>query len=250
MSLNRDFIGKEFPEITHTVTEKEIHEYSWAIGARNLTYYNYNGALSSNAPRGMAPPSFPVIYELPILEDIWSMPDLHGGEEQAKKNILMLVHGDQTMTFYNPVRPGDTLKFKIGITDIENKRSGQLLRFKVTSINQNGKKVVDSDWGLFIRGTGSGEKINNVVKRSEPNIEEQRELVFRKVIRVDNDITYRYSKASNDLNPIHTDENAAKKAGLGGVIVHGLCTMLFIFSPLPVPLMNRPQSESTTFLPF
>ena len=225
MSLNRDFIGKEFPEVTHTVTEKEIHEYSWAIGARNLTYYNYNGALSSNAPNGMAPPSFPVIYELPMLEEIWSMPELHGGVEEAEKNILMLVHGEQSMTFHNPVRPGDSLKFKIIICDIANKGIGELLEFKVTSKNQNGKKVVDSDWGLFIRGSGNVDKRNSGVKRSEPKIEEQRQLVFRKVIRVDDDITHRYSKASNDLNPIHTDENAAKKAGLGGVIVHGLCTM-------------------------
>ncbi len=50
-------------------------------------------------------------------------------------------------------------------------------------------------------------------------------IAFRKVIRVPADITYKYSKASNDMNPIHIDDNVAKDAGLRGIIVHGLCTM-------------------------
>ena len=45
------------------------------------------------------------------------------------------------------------------------------------------------------------------------------------MIKVPVDITYRYSKASNDYNPIHLDDEVAKKAGLGGIVVHGLCTM-------------------------
>jgi acyl dehydratase len=45
--------------------------------------------------------------------------------------------------------------------------------------------------------------------------------------RIDTDQTYRYAQASGDYNPIHTDENVAKMAGLPGIIVHGLCTMAF-----------------------
>ncbi|MGH7902256.1 MAG: FAS1-like dehydratase domain-containing protein, partial [Thermodesulfobacteriota bacterium] len=97
MGLNRDYIGREYDPIIHTVTEEEIKEYAWAIGARNLTYFNYNGSISPVGPKGMAPPSYAVVYELPILERLWSDPNLHGGEEEAKKNVLMLVHGEQQM---------------------------------------------------------------------------------------------------------------------------------------------------------
>lgn len=38
----------------------------------------------------------------------------------------------------------------------------------------------------------------------------------------------RYSGASGDFNPIHTDPEAAKAAGLGGVIAHGLLSMAFL----------------------
>lgn len=38
-------------------------------------------------------------------------------------------------------------------------------------------------------------------------------------------LTKRYAEASGDLNPIHTDEEFAKKVGLPGVILHGLYSM-------------------------
>ena len=229
MGLNREFVGKEFDPIEHIVSTEEVMEYAWAIGARNLTYFNYNGAFvhPHHNPTGMAPPSYAVTYELPILEELWSHPELHGGEEEAKKNVLMLVHGDQKMKFYKPIRPGDKLHFRTKIISIEDKGSGELLRINVLTTNGNSEKVVESDWGLFIRGTGSGQKPNKATNgNGKPKqVPEPPPIAFRKVIRVPDDITYRYSKASNDMNPIHIDENVAKDAGLSGIIVHGLCTM-------------------------
>lgn len=232
MGLNKDFIGREFEPLEHVVSTEDIIDYAWAIGARNLSYFNYNGAFAYNHESvvGMAPPSYAVTYELPILEELWSDPDLHGGPDQAKQNVLMLVHGDQKMRFYKPIRPGDKLTYRTKIAAIEDKGSGELLRINVLTTNGNGEKVVESDWGLFIRGIGSGQKpeksSSNGSNGSKPKApEEPPELAFRDVIRMPEDITYRYSKASNDMNPIHIDPEVAKEAGLSGIIVHGLCTM-------------------------
>lgn len=38
----------------------------------------------------------------------------------------------------------------------------------------------------------------------------------------------KYSGASGDFNPIHTDPDAAKAAGLGGTIAHGMLIMGFV----------------------
>ena len=42
----------------------------------------------------------------------------------------------------------------------------------------------------------------------------------------------RYAEASGDLNPIHTDPEAARAAGLPGIILHGTCTLAFAVSAL------------------
>jgi acyl dehydratase len=38
----------------------------------------------------------------------------------------------------------------------------------------------------------------------------------------------RYSDASGDYNPIHLDEQAARRVGLDGVIAHGMLSMAFL----------------------
>ena len=41
----------------------------------------------------------------------------------------------------------------------------------------------------------------------------------------DSGLTKRYAEASGDMNPIHIDEDFAKKVGLPGCILHGLWSM-------------------------
>ena len=224
MGLNRDFIGREFGPRVHVIAEGEVRAYALAIGASNLRYFGNDGANSSEPSISMAPPGFSVTYELPLIYELLSDTDLHGSEEQRKKNMLMLVHGGQHMEFYQPIKPGDEIGCRATITDIEDKGSGEVIKIKVLSTNEDGNKVVESDWGLFIRGIGSGQRPGKragaVKKVPDPG-----QIAFRKEISVPQDITYRYSKASNDMNPIHLDNEVAKKAGLSGIVVHGLCTM-------------------------
>lgn len=218
MGLNRDYIGLEFPPTVHEVTEEAVKQYARAYGSSNVLYYNGT----------MAPPIYAVVYELPMLERIWCDEGLHGGIEQMKRNVLMLVHGEQQMRFYKPIRPGDKITARAKVESIEDKGSGELIVLNVTSSDQSGEKVVESDWGIFIRGSGSGsgeQKKRAEVKKPQPQVTGESQPVFRKIMRVDKDITYRYAEASGDRNPIHVDEKVAKAAGLNGIIVHGLCIM-------------------------
>ena len=218
MGLNRDFIGREYGPEVHVVDKYKVMAYASAIGAQNSSYIN------SNEHSDIAPPSFSVTYELPLIYKLLSDPELHGGEDQAKRNMLMLVHGDQHMKFYKPLVPGDKITCRARITDIEDKGTGEIIKINMLSTYGHGTKMVESDWGLFIRGAGSGQRPVN--KKPGPNkIHQTAQAAFTKLIKVPIDITYRYSKASNDYNPIHLDNEVAKKAGLDGIVVHGLCTM-------------------------
>jgi len=46
---------------------------------------------------------------------------------------------------------------------------------------------------------------------------------------VDKYCPFYYAGASGDFNPIHIDDEFAKKVGLPGVILQGLCTMAFVY---------------------
>lgn len=41
--------------------------------------------------------------------------------------------------------------------------------------------------------------------------------------------SHQYAGASGDFNPIHLDNDFAKKVGLPGLILHGLCTMAYVY---------------------
>jgi len=190
-----------------------------AIGSPYLNYFD-----DDSGANNITPPSFPVTYELPLIYKLLSDADLHGSKEQVKNNMLMLVHGDQYMQFHNPIRPGDKITCRAQITDIEDKGSGEIIKINMLSTYGDGTKMVESDWGLFIRGIGSGQRPPKK-KKELKEVFKPSTIAFSRVIRMPQDITYRYSKASNDMNPIHLNEEVAKKAGLQGIVVHGLCTM-------------------------
>ncbi|WP_177244547.1 MaoC/PaaZ C-terminal domain-containing protein [Streptomyces sp. yr375] len=44
-------------------------------------------------------------------------------------------------------------------------------------------------------------------------------------VQVPDDLPGRYAQASGDHNPIHTDGSAARRAGLPGVVLHGMATL-------------------------
>lgn len=227
MGLNREYLGFESSPLTYVATPESIRKYAWAIGARNLIYYTNNGTIPGIHVDGMAPPTFSVAHEVIIAEKMWAHEGLNGSAEQAAHNVLMLVHGDHDMKFYKPIRPGDTVTCRAKVKSIEDKGSGEILVINVTSTDDKGDKVVESDWGLFIRGIGSGKKPEEKreVKKDPQPAPEIPTPIFRRVLRVPPDVTYRYAEASNDKNPIHIDEYVAKAAGLKGIIVHGLCTL-------------------------
>lgn len=51
---------------------------------------------------------------------------------------------------------------------------------------------------------------------------------FQEVARVSRDQLRAYAEASGDPNPIHLDDDIARKMGLPGVIAHGMLTAAFI----------------------
>ena len=223
MALNRQFVNKNYGPYCHLVTNEEVLAYASAIGVKEYT--------------GFVPHLLSAIFELPLIYEILKDPDLHGSQEQVKNNMLMLVHGDQSIKFFKPISAGDKMIFNATISEIEARGSGEVIKISVLSGDTDGNKVVESDWGLFIRGIGIG-KVTQKSTNREKVVKESGHVLFHKTFKIPTDITKRYSEAANDMNPIHLDDDMAKSAGLPGIVVHGMCTMAMTVQSIVESFLN------------
>lgn len=211
MRLNRDLVGKEYPSQDYGVTTEAIARYARAYNEDNPWF------LDGNRLEGLvAPPMFGVVMGwLPIMI-VMTDTDLN-------VDLLRLLHAEQDMSFYRPVAPGDIITSTAKILAIEENLTGEAIVVEVISKTQEDEPVQRMLFTAFIRGKSRRERRLGNTRETVPS----GEPLLRVSQTIDDDQTYRYAQASGDHNPIHTDENVAKMAGLPGIIVHGLCTMAF-----------------------
>jgi acyl dehydratase len=212
MPLNKACVGRTYPTITTAVTLDAIQEYALAYNDDNPAFFD-----ASRAGGIVAPPMFGVVV---IWEEVMKAvmdPDVHA-------DLLRLVHGEQDMEFFEPIRPGDAIGASAKIISIETKATGETMTVELNAANQKNHPVQKTLFSVFIRGGRNREAGAAEPRVAEP---ERGAPLFTVAQTIDSDQTYRYAEASGDRNPIHVDENIAKMAGLPGIIVHGLCTMAF-----------------------
>jgi acyl dehydratase len=211
MNMNRDLIGKQYPPQDYGVTVEAILRYARAYNEDNPWFFDMD-----RPGRIIAPPMFGVVIGwLPI---IMVMTDSELGVD-----LLHLLHREQDMYFYRSVIPGDIVTNVAKILSIEEKTTGESIVVEVNSTTQQGDLVQRMLFTAFIRGRGKRERRVSDAAEESPS----GRPLLQVSQTIDTDQTYRYAQASGDHNPIHTDENVAKMAGLPGIIVHGLCTMAF-----------------------
>jgi len=211
MPLNKDCAGKCYPPITMEVGREAIEKYARAYNDDNPAFFD------GKRPGGIvAPPLFGVVVTWPSLVQVVGDPEL-------QVDLLRLLHGEQEMDFFDPIRPGDKITSNAKILSIETKPTGETLTIELDASDQNREPKVRVIFSAFIRAGGSRKSGDN-----EQDTKSERGAALVTVSRrIDEDQTFRYAAASGDHNPIHVDETVARMAGLRGIIVHGLCTMAF-----------------------
>jgi acyl dehydratase len=142
-------------------------------------------------------------------------------DSDLELDLVRLVHGEQDMRYYQPIKSFSLLNVRGQLHDIVEKDSGTLVTTRIYAY-EDGRLAAEAYSGLFIRGRGKK-------KEGEAKVPEapaaRGELVLNASFKVADDQAKRYSAISLDTNPIHLDESAARAAGLPGCILHGLCTM-------------------------
>jgi acyl dehydratase len=202
MGLNADLVGKSYGESTYEVTADAIENYARATNDTNERYLGGDVVAS---------PVFPVV---PVFQSYMAA----AMDPELQADVMRLVHGAEEHVLYAPIKAGDKLTISSELESVETKDSGETFTVKGTIRNQEDTVVAEVRGTMFIRGKGGGAK-------TPAGEEPERNVVYEEATKVDDDQTHRYAEASGDHNPIHTDENVAKMAGLPGIINHGMCTM-------------------------
>jgi acyl dehydratase len=139
----------------------------------------------------------------------------------------MILHGEQDFHFHAPIEPGMKLQTRAKAIGLRPRSSG--VTVSVLGETRSGNDLLVSQYMTsFVRGASGPDAIGEEAPGhgfDESLREREPDALVEQTF--DADQTYRYSEASGDPMPIHLDEEFAKKMGLPGIIIHGLCTMAF-----------------------
>ena len=217
MAMNRNLIGRTYAPATYEVKEEAMIKY--ALATNETTPRLLDTACEGGL---IAPPVFPVVYHARLLGKPIGDPELNIEFKRA-------LHGEQDMTFHQPVRAGDVITTTPSIEDIRDKGTGETIAIRLRSENQSGDLVEETLFTLFVRGSTKNTKSERAAPKKpaagSPHTGDPAAIISQ---QLDADQTFRYSEASGDKVKIHLDPDVAKKAGFPGIIGHGLCTLAFM----------------------
>ncbi|MDP9227183.1 MAG: MaoC family dehydratase N-terminal domain-containing protein [Actinomycetota bacterium] len=206
MPLNAQLAGKDYGHTTYAVTAQAIEKYARATNDLNERYIG-SGSI-------VAPPVFPVV---PAFSSFVAA----GQDPELGADMLRLVHAAEEHVLYGSIRPGEELTVTSTLESVDRSDAGDSFTVKAIETDRSGQVIAEVRGTMFIRGSGSRAALRGAAAE-EPAPDD---IVYEETTAVDDDQPLRYAEASGDHNPIHLDEAVARKAGLRGTILHGMCTM-------------------------
>jgi len=199
-------IGKTYDSGIFVVSGADALAYARATDDANPRYVG---------EAAVAPPMFHVRPFIPLMMQMARDPEL-------AIDMLRLVHGEHSMRFSGLLRDGDALRVGGELVDVAEKSSGTIFTFALHG-EVGSERVLDGTTAYFVRA----DKPRGGAKKPRPAVEPPPPADWSTPQVVTEDQALRYAAASGDDNPIHTDPEVARKAGLPGCILHGLCALAF-----------------------
>jgi acyl dehydratase len=147
MSINRDFVGRTFPQSEpYEVSRVKIREFAIAIGDHNPVYTDVEAAKALGYPDVIAPPTFAIVVSFTMGPAVVFAPGL--GVDYSR-----VVHGEQSFAYSRPIRAGDVLVGVPRIVDIRDAGRNELMTWEAVISTVEGEHVVTAVNTLVSRGT-------------------------------------------------------------------------------------------------
>ena len=207
MALNLDSIGKKIGPVTRDYDWKDVILYALGVGAGfDDLDYCYETRLK-------VIPSFSIgaVFNFLAQVGLSSNADLAG-----------ILHGEQDITFHNPIPPEGRLSTEGAIKHIYDKGAdkGSLVVAEAETYHSNGRKLFTNIFTLFCRKDGGfggpdGPKEPVEFPDRAPDFE------VKEIPSPDQPLLYRLS---GDIFALHVDPEFARASGFEKPIMHGLCT--------------------------
>lgn len=217
VKINDFGLGRWSDEEWFEVTRERIAEYAAAT----------NDPIPAHRAGDVAPPVFAMV---PVLQTMLRT----GSDAMSADLITRVLHFEQDIHFHRPIRPGDTLVSRGKVIGYEGLRKGTRAQkgtratILLESRAEDGELVNEQYVTTLMLGFNAGDPVGEHSPDHAFHAGLRDDAPAARIVQhVDVDQTFRYAAASGDSMPIHVDDEAAKDAGLPGIIVHGLCMMAF-----------------------
>jgi acyl dehydratase len=139
------------------------------------------------------------------------------------------LHGEHDIVFHRPIVPGMVLTVEARLVGVRATPGGTTLIVHGTTRTGDGLLVNEQYLVSITHGRHLADDAGRAAPghRMPPGLPDTAPLA-RIAYELDADQTRRYADASGDRDPYTFDAEEARRRGLPGPIVHGLCTMAFV----------------------
>jgi acyl dehydratase len=147
MAINYNALGKQTPWVETTVTQQQINALCDALDDHNPLFRDQAVAKGTAYGGVIAPPTFINLFRERKTELVLG---------ELEVDLPKLLHGEQDITYYAPVRPGDRVLHRVKVIDVGRRKSktyGELDHFTVliTVKGLDGKKLIEATQLFFVR---------------------------------------------------------------------------------------------------
>ncbi|HSA88544.1 MAG TPA: MaoC/PaaZ C-terminal domain-containing protein [Burkholderiales bacterium] len=200
MKISADIVGREARAETVRVDKRWIMAYNAALGEASATPH----------------PLFPVCYEWPANRALREASGLQALNAQ-------LVHAQHDLTTHGSVMEGE-LAVSGKVIAAAQRRPGTFVVLRIEARGAGGKLVSTSDYGMLYRGVAleGGSRAIEDIEDPPPHSGALKPIGEVRVAATEAHV---YTECARIWNPIHTDPEYARAAGLPGIILHGTATL-------------------------
>jgi acyl dehydratase len=222
LKLSSDIVGQSSGPQPVSVDKRWLMAYNAALGEVSAVPH----------------PLFPVCYEWPsntALRETTGLQQLNA----------QLVHAQHDLTLHRSVEE-ETLSVSGKVIAVAQRRPGAFVVMRMEARGANGDPVSTSDYGMLYRGVTLDGGDRALEKLDDPQAA-QTNLEKIGDIGIAATAGHVYTECARIWNPIHTDPEYARDAGLPGIILHGTATLAYSVSRVMSLLPNPPKRVRCRF---